>query len=90
MSFKYSDIKKDVFVNKYKWSNKIEDYKNFLNKIKKLKSYLVEFNRNSIMKNKIYLFKYIIKIEDYQDYQLIIIIVQNKYCFLENNSISKD
>lgn len=52
MHFKYI---KDGFINKYEQSDIVEDYKTFLYKIEKLKSYLVKFNENSIMKNKMYL-----------------------------------
>ena len=36
-------------------------FKKFLNKIKKLKLYLIKFNKNSIIKNKIYLLDYIVR-----------------------------
>lgn len=43
----------------------IKNYKRFLNKIEKLKLYLVEFNKDSIIKNKIDLLDCII---DYKNY----------------------
>ena len=39
----------------HKWSNVVEDHKKFLNKIKELRAYLVKFNEDSAIKNKIYL-----------------------------------
>lgn len=47
-------MKKDLFINKYK----------FINKIKKLNIYLIKFNKNNIIKNKIYLLDYIINNKD--------------------------
>lgn len=45
-------MKKNIFVDKYKWSDIIKDYKRFVNKIKELKSYLIEFNKDDTIKNK--------------------------------------
>lgn len=42
----------------------IKDSKNFLNKIEKIKLFLVKFNKNGIIKNKTYLFDYVIKGEN--------------------------
>lgn len=65
----------------------MEDQKNFLKKITELKLYIVEFEKNIIIKEKIYLF----------DYTLIhnlncclnIIIIYDEYIFFTNNSIQK-
>ena len=62
----------------------MEDYKNFLKKIEKFKSYIIEFKKNSIIKDKIYLFNYTIYSNDYY---LIIIIIYNKYTYFVNNRI---
>lgn len=76
-------MKKDVFINGL---DLIEDIKKFLNKIKNLKPYLIEFNKNDTIKDRIYVLNCIIVDEDYQ---LVIITTYNKYIFLINNSICK-
>lgn len=53
-----------MFVNRHKQLNIIESCKRFLKKIKELKLYLVEFDKNSIIKNKTYLFDYILGSKD--------------------------
>lgn len=60
LGFKYKDIKKDVFVDKHEQTDMVEDQKRFLKKMKKLKSYMVEFNENGIIKDKKYLLNYIV------------------------------
>lgn len=57
----YKNIYKDIFLDKYKQSDMVEDYINFLKKIKKLKLYMIKFNKNDIIKLKIYFFNYIVK-----------------------------
>lgn len=64
----------------------VKNYKRFLNKIKDLKPYLLKFNKDDIIKNKMWLFDYIIKSNDCW---LVIIIIYNKCIFLINNSIYK-
>lgn len=44
-----------MFVNKYKQLNVVKNCKIFLNKMEKLKLYIIEFDKNGIMKPKIYL-----------------------------------
>lgn len=61
LEYKYKNIYKNVFIDKYKQSNVIEDSKIFLNKIKKLKLYIIKFDRNNIIKPKIYLLDCIVK-----------------------------
>lgn len=64
----------------------MQDRKNFLEKIKEFKLYMVEFDKNSIMKEKIYLFNCIV----YSFYcYLIIIITYDECIFFANNSIQK-
>ena len=46
---------KDIFVDGHKWSNVVEDQKNFLYKMKELKPYIVELDENGAMKPKVYL-----------------------------------
>ena len=86
LSFKYKNVKKDVFVNGHKWSNVREDCKRFLNKIKELKLYLVEFNETNIIKNKTYLLNCIVWDGDCRP---IIIITYNKCIFMVNDDICK-
>lgn len=50
--FKYKNITKKVFIKI------IEDYKQFLKIIKKLKLYLIEFEENNIIKTKNYFLNY--------------------------------
>lgn len=45
---------KDLFINKYKKLNIFKNYKIFLNKMKELKLYKVEFDKNSAVKPKTY------------------------------------
>lgn len=54
LSYEYKDVHKDVFVNRHKRSDVIEDRKNFFKKIEKFKPYMVEFKENKIIKPKIY------------------------------------
>lgn len=46
---------KDIFIDRYKQSNIVEDYKVFLKQIKKLKPYIIEFEKNGVMKPRVYL-----------------------------------
>ena len=50
LSFEYKDIKKDIFINRHELLDVVEDYKRFLNKIEELKSYLIGFNEDGIIK----------------------------------------
>lgn len=54
LGYESKDVKKNVFVDEYKWLNVVKDFIRFLNKLEKLKPYLVNFNENSIIKDKIY------------------------------------
>ena len=83
--YNYKNLHKDIFIDKYKQWNIIENYKIFLNKIEKLKSYIIEFDKNNIIKPKFYLLNYTIKSHNKQ---LIIIITYNKYMFFANDKIS--
>lgn len=64
----------------------MEDYKNFLKKIEKLKLDIVEFEGNGVMKKNIYLSNYAIYNLNYCS---IIIINHDKYTFSINNSNQK-
>lgn len=54
-----------MFINKYKKFDIVKDYISFLKKIKNLKLYIIKFNKNSIIKLKIFIFDYIIDSEKY-------------------------
>lgn len=60
----------------------VGDYKKFLNIIKNLELYLIEFKKDKSIKTKNYLNNYIVK-EDI--YCFIIVITHNKYTFFTNN-----
>lgn len=79
-------MRKDVFIDKHKWSNRVEDYNKFLTRIEDLKLYIVEFEENSAMKFKIYLSDFKIRGENHQ---LIIVITYDKCTFSTNNEIQR-
>lgn len=54
LGFEYKDVKKDVFVDGHERPDVVEDRKKFLHKTEELKPYLVEFNEDGTMKEKIY------------------------------------
>lgn len=55
LGFEYKNIKKDVFIDGHERPDKIEDCEKFLNIIKDLKLYLVEFEKDGLIKAKNYL-----------------------------------
>lgn len=61
LKYIYINICKDIFVDRHKQFDVIEDYTYLLKKIKELISYIVEFNKYDITKPKVYLFNYIRK-----------------------------
>lgn len=58
----------------------------FLTKIKKLKPYIVKFNKNSAIKAKNYLVNYAMRDKKYWP---IILIIYNKYTFFSNDRVQK-
>lgn len=86
LGYKYKDIHKDVFINGHEQQDVVKDYKVFLNKIEKLKLYIVEFDKNGIMKSKAYLLNCAVG-DNYR--QPIIVITHNKCTFFANNGIQK-
>lgn len=50
-----------MFIDRHKQSDIIKDYKNFSKKFEKLKLYMIEFEKDDVIKEKIYLFDYIVK-----------------------------
>lgn len=83
LGFEYKDIKKDVFINGYKYLDIIGYHKNYITIINNLKLYLVEFEKNESMKKK-NSDDCIIKRDKYQ---LVIIITHNDRIFFANNEI---
>lgn len=61
LRYKYENLHKDVFIDRYKQLNIVEDYKVFLNKIKEFKPWIIKFNKNDIIKFKTYLSDYIVE-----------------------------
>ena len=81
----YKNVK-DIFLDKHKQSDIVEDCVNFLKKMEEYKSYIVEFFEDDAMKPKIYLFNYTISDKNCQ---AIIVITHNKYIFFGNNKFQK-
>lgn len=79
-------MKKDVFVDGHERSDVIENRKKFLNKMEDLKPYLVEFNKDGMMKDKTYPPDYAVGGEDRRP---VIIITHDKYTFSANDGIRK-
>lgn len=48
------NICKDIFVDRYEQVDIVKDYKYFLTKIEELKPYMIEFDKFSIIKPKVY------------------------------------
>lgn len=64
LGYKYKNVRKDLFVDEHEQSNVVEDWKNFLKKIKELKLYIIEFEENGAMKSKVYSSDYVVKIDN--------------------------
>lgn len=79
-------MKKDIFVDGHKWLDVVKDCKIFFNKIEEHKLYLVEFDENSKIKDKIYLSNCIV---GNKHCRLVIIMTYNKCTFSVNDSIYK-
>ena len=54
LGYEYKDVLKDVFIDGHERSDVVEDRKNFLGRMEELKPYVVEFEENGAMKEKIY------------------------------------
>lgn len=61
LRYKYKNIYKDIFIDKYEQLNITKDCKSSLSKIKELKLYIVEFEETVIIKYNIYLPEYIVQ-----------------------------
>lgn len=75
---------KDILIDEHKGSDIIKACKKFLLNREKLKLYIVEFEENSVIKNKIYLSDYIIH---NNNYCLIIVTTHDEYIFSVNDRI---
>lgn len=73
-----------MFINRYKQLDIVKDHKIFLNKIEELKLYIVEFDKDGIIKSKVYPLEYIVKSKDQKP---IIVITYNKCICSTNNGI---
>lgn len=82
--FEYKNIKKYVFIDKYEGPDIVEDYDKFLNIIKNLKLYLIEFEEDRLIKTKNYLDNYTVGRDIHCS---VIVITHNKYIFSANNRI---
>lgn len=80
MGFEYKDVNKDVVVDVHEQLDVVRIWKRFLNKIEELKPYLVKFNKDGIMKNKMYPSNYRVKDENCWP---VFIIIHNDYIFFD-------
>ncbi len=86
LRYEYKNVCKDVFIERYKLSDVVEDQNNFLTRKKDLKPYMVKFEGNGAMKPKIYLSD--CKMES-DNCQLIIVIIHGECTFSANNRIER-
>lgn len=84
LGFVYKEICKDGFINGHKQSNMIKNHNCFLTKIEKLKPYIVEFNKDGVMKAKNYLVDCIVRGNKHYS---IIIITYDECTFSMNDGI---
>ena len=75
-----------MFIDGHEWSDIIEDCKNFLKKIEKLKPYMVEFEEDGAMKAKTYPSDYAVRGPNERP---IVVITHDKCTFSANNNIRK-
>lgn len=86
LRYEYKDIHKNIFIDRHKQSNIIENQIYFLQKIEELKPYKVEFEENGIMKPKIYPANCALGGNNQQP---IVVITYDKCTFSANNGIRK-
>lgn len=77
---------KNVFVDKHKRADVVEDCKTFLKKLKELKPYMVEFEEDDTMKSKVYPPNCTVGVDERR---LIIVITYDKCTFPANNGIQR-
>lgn len=86
LKYIYKDVRKNVFVHKYKQSDMVEDYIHFLKKMEKLKLYMIEFNKDSTIKLKVYHFNCVV---EGKNQRAVTVITYDKCIFSANNSMQK-
>lgn len=86
LAYKYKNVCKNVFVDGHKPTDVSEDHKIFLEKMKELKPYIVEFDELGVIKPKVYPPDCTIGGDNQW---LVIIITHNKYKFLANDRVCK-
>lgn len=86
LEYEYKNVRKNVFIDRYKGADVVEDHKNFLKRLNKLKQYIVEFEEDCIMKPKVYFFNCAVK---GNKQWLINIITYDKCTFFANHRIRK-
>lgn len=75
---------KNVFIDRHKWFDVVEECIDFLRRMEELKPYRVEFNEDDTMKPKVYSSDCIVNGEKHQP---IIVITHDEYTFFANNDI---
>ena len=86
LGYEYKDVYKDVFINGHEQSDVVEDCKVFLNKMKELKPYIVEFDEDGAIKPKVYSLDCVVGGNDWRS---IIVITHNECTFSANDRIRK-
>lgn len=79
-------MRKDVFIDGHERSDVLEDCKNFLRRIEELKSYMVEFEKDGAIKEKVYPSDCAVEGEKQQP---IIIITHDECTFSAKDGIRK-
>ena len=75
-----------MFIDKHERSDVVEDCKVFLNKMEELKPYIVEFDKDGVIKPKVYLLNCIVSGNNWQP---IIVITHDEYTFSTKDGIQK-
>lgn len=86
LGYKYKNIHKDVFMDEHKWADIVEDHKKFFKRLENLKLYMLEFDKDNIIKPKIYSTNCVIRKNKRQSN---IIITHDEYTFFANNKFKK-
>ena len=86
LGYEYKDVHKDVFIDGHERSDVVEDCKNFLRRMEEFKLYMIEFEENGAMKEKIYLPDYAVHSPNRRP---IIVITHDKCIFSGNDDIQK-
>lgn len=63
LKFEYKEVCKDIFIDSHEWLDVVEVQNQFLIIMKELESYIVEFDKDSVIKAENYPSNYIIRIE---------------------------